>query len=340
MKLQGISLVFAAGLLAACGGGSGGGSGGSTPVATTPLLTITADNAAQTTGRTVTAVDDAFDAGGSALNFGGAIGARVEPSTAAAELALALATQARDFAVAATDSVAVGVIVTETQACSGGGSVEVSIDTAGLSQEAFSNAVQQGFIPPGTGVSMRFSDCLQPGQPTLNGGLGIVFQQFATNGEIGLDDFTLEFGVTFDALTTTAGMIDGDMSFLLVSSAGVTTIEVGGDAIAFAAGADAVALLDYLASATQDNVALVQNLTFNLEVTGLGRVSVTTVEPWTTDNLAEYPTSGVLRIVGANNTSIVVTALDEVNVQLDVDTDGDGVANLMIVTTWVELQNA
>jgi len=340
MKLQGIFLVLAAGLLAACGGGSGGNGNGGSPLTSGPPLTITADNAEQTSGKVVTAAGDAFDAGGSALNFGGAIGARVEPSKAAAELALGLSEQARDFAVAATDSVVVGVVVTESQDCSNGGSVELSIDTAGLSQEEFSNAVQEGFIPPGTSVSMRFRDCMQPEQPTLNGGFTIVFQQFSVNGEIGLDDFTLEFGVVFDELTTPEGMIDGDMSFLLDSTAGITTIEVGGDVIAFAVGTNTTALLNYQASATQDNVSLVQSLSFDLNVSGLGRVTVTTVEPWTTDNLAEFPTSGVLRIVGANNTSIVVTALDEVNVQLDVDTDGDGVPNLMIVTTWVELQNA
>jgi hypothetical protein len=45
----------------------------------------------------------------------------------------------------------------------------------------------------------------------------------------------------------------------------------------------------------------------------------------------------VLRIRGADNASITITALDEVTVQLEVDSDGDGSVDATIVTTWAEL---
>ncbi len=44
--------------------------------------------------------------------------------------------------------------------------------------------------------------------------------------------------------------------------------------------------------------------------------------------------TGSIKITGAGNSSVTVTALDSVNVQLEVDTDGDNVIDVTIVTTW------
>jgi len=337
--------IFAAAALNACGGGSGSGGGAignvNPPVVSGPLLIITAENAEQTSGEVINALEGAFGAGDSALDFGGALGARVEADTAAAStLALDIAQSARDKVVSAADSVAIGAIITETEDCTAGGSTTVSIDTGSMSQVEFSEALQEGQIPAGTSVTMRFDDCMQPGQPTLSGGFTVVFQQFTVDGEIGLDAMTLEFSASFDALSTPEGTINGDISFLLVSDAGTTSIEIFGDGLSFASTTDTLALLEYLVSAFQDSVALVESFDFTLNISSLGQVTVQGVEPWRTNNFAEYPSSGALRISGADGTSITVTALDEVSVQLEVDSDGDNVANVTIITTWVELNAA
>ena len=73
----------------------------------------------------------------------GAIGAVVQPTHApATKLALDWSQSARDFAVAAADQVAVGAVVEESEQCSGGGSITITIDTGNLSQVEFTNAVQ------------------------------------------------------------------------------------------------------------------------------------------------------------------------------------------------------
>lgn len=343
LKLRMIIAVLAAGALGACGGGGGSSSGGAInniapPVVGGPLLVITPENAEETAADVIDALEGAFGAGNSALDFGGAIGARVEAGNpAASEFALDFAQRARDSVVSAADSVAVGAVITETEDCSDGGSTTVSIDTGSLSQVEFSNALQDGQIPPGTSVSIRFNECMQPGQPTLNGGFTVVFQQFTVDGLIGEDAMTLEFTATFDSLSSPDGTISGDISFLLVSDVGMTRIDISGEGLSIASSTESIALLDYLVNALQDTESLSETFDFTLDISSLGQVTVLGIDPWVTSNFAEFPGSGSLRVSGADDTSITITALDEVNVQLEVDSDGDNVANVTIITTWVDL---
>mgnify|MGYP000464665755 CR=1 FL=1 len=46
------------------------------------------------------------------------------------------------------------------------------------------------------------------------------------------------------------------------------------------------------------------------------------------------PFTGQATITGANNSSVTLIAIDEINVTLDVDADGDGVPEESILTTW------
>ena len=99
---------------------------------------------------------------------------------------------------------------------------------------------------------------------------------------------------------------------------------------------ETVSLVAYLMTVTENTVGLVETFDFTLEVT-LGSVAVETLEEWRTALGGDNPLSGVLRIIGADDASITVTALDEMSVQLDVDTNGDGVTDVTIMTTWEEL---
>jgi hypothetical protein len=50
-----------------------------------------------------------------------------------------------------------------------------------------------------------------------------------------------------------------------------------------------------------------------------------------------YPFAGELLIVGANNASIRLVALDDTNVRLDTDIDGDGEVDESETTTWDDI---
>ncbi|MEJ2087091.1 MAG: hypothetical protein P8Y69_01110 [Gammaproteobacteria bacterium] len=303
------------------------------------LAAITPETAATTTAAVIKSIDGAFSAGEGALGFTGAIGARVATDGAAAsDIALEMAERASDAVASASFSTAVGAVITQSQDCSGGGSSTISIDTGQMTEEQFTNALQEGSIPQGTSVTMTFADCIE-GEDSMNGSLTIVFQQFDLSGEVGLDTFTLQFSAIFDDFSVGNAHVDGDIGLLVMSTAGATDAQIGGDSLEVSSGLEALALTDYDVTAVEDNVALTQTFDFTLDVSVLGRLLVETLEAWRTDALAAYPGDGTLRIVGADDASITVVVLDEVNVQLDVDSDGDGVVDTSVMTTWAELDS-
>ena len=85
MEIRWLVVMFATSMLVACGGGgSNGGGNGLTAVVGGAPLTISAENAEEASAGVVAAIEEAFDVGDSALDFGGAVGARVEPTPAVA----------------------------------------------------------------------------------------------------------------------------------------------------------------------------------------------------------------------------------------------------------------
>lgn len=332
-----ISCVWA---LAACGGGGGSDNNIIGPIQGLDRVPITADTAEETAATVVRSIDGAFSAGESALGFGGAVGARVEGDPqAAVDVALEMAERARGSVVSLASGAAVGAVITETQDCTGGGSVSVSIDTGSLSEEEFAAALQEGSIPAGTTVTTEFTSCVEPESGTLNGTVRLVIQQLAISGEIGVDAFTIEFDAEFVNFQTDEGTIHGDISLLLTSNAGATDATISGDSLEVSASGEALALVSYRVTAMEDNSEVVETFDFTLQVSVLGELDVETLESWRTLAFAENPISGVLRIVGDKDGSITVTALDETSVELKVDADGDGVVDATIVTTWAELRS-
>lgn len=70
-----------------------------------------------------------------------------------------------------------------------------------------------------------------------------------------------------------------------------------------------------------------------------GSVTIMTTTPFAGPDNQSEPSSGVMTISGANGGVITFTALDSVNVQLDVDVDGDGTPEATIQTTWAVIRS-
>ena len=49
------------------------------------------------------------------------------------------------------------------------------------------------------------------------------------------------------------------------------------------------------------------------------------------------PDTGQLTCVGVNNSSVTLTVIDSMNVELAVDTDGDGIADNTYTEAWTSL---
>jgi hypothetical protein len=52
----------------------------------------------------------------------------------------------------------------------------------------------------------------------------------------------------------------------------------------------------------------------------------------------DFPSTGEL-LVSGNNSSVRLVALDNVNVRIDLDNDGNGTVDESIQTTWLALAN-
>ena len=335
MRIHGYLAAIAVSALAGCGGGGSAVDAAATAL-TSNMVPITEQTAEATAAAVVKSIDGAFDAGESALDFGAAIGARIEGDSAgAAGIALDMAMQARETATSASFSTAVGAVITQGRDCLGGGTATVSMDTGSLSEQEFTDMLLAGSIPPGTSIRTEFMDCIE-GDETLDGAVTIVIQQLSLEGEIGLDTFTIQFSATFEDFQSDELSIDGDISVLLVSDAGGTDAQISGSSLEVSASGETLEMLNYAVTAVEDPEALVETFDFTLDVT-LGQLIVETLVELRTLAFAENPISGTLRILGADDASITIVALDEVNVQLDVDTDGDGVTDVTIMTTWDEL---
>ena len=329
--------IFPILLLGACGGGSDSVRDELAQIQGPNLAVITELTAEETTGAVLDSIDGAFGASESALDFGGAVGARVDGDTrAAVATAIELADRARDSVTFMTTGVSTGAVITETQDCSGGGMSAVTIDTGDLSEEAFALALQEGAVPAGVSITTAFENC-QEGDSLLNGSVTLEIESLALDGELGMDTFALAFRAVFDDLTTGDGSIDGDISLSITSAPGQTDVVASGDSLAVSVSGELLSLLDFDVSAIEDTSALLETFDFTLSISSFGRLTVETLEAWRTLAFAEEPISGVLRIIGAGNGSITVTALDEVSVQLEVDEDGDGTVDATIITTWDEL---
>jgi hypothetical protein len=89
-----------------------------------------------------------------------------------------------------------------------------------------------------------------------------------------------------------------------------------------------------------DNNLQEATTTFNgtLDANGYGEVAIATLEPMITRVNEASAYQGSFSVTGLNGSSVTVTAIDSQLVRLDVDTDGDGVTDETIDSTWSDFQ--
>ena len=52
-----------------------------------------------------------------------------------------------------------------------------------------------------------------------------------------------------------------------------------------------------------------------------------------------FPGTGHLLVTGADNATLLLRTIDDVNVEIDADYDGDGAVDETLFLTWVELED-
>jgi hypothetical protein len=183
---------------------------------------------------------------------------------------------------------------------------------------------------------------------TINGGLFLEADDIVGDPLSG-GAFTRAFTGGFSAFTMTifngAMVISGAITASLSSADGETFVldVLCPSFSAFAQGGDATfsgKLTDYHMQRTWNENTGDYSVEFEGTVyqSGLGTGHFETTVPFT-GNGSDHPSAGTLVATGANGGTVTLIAVDNINVQILVDADGDTVAETTINTTWAALES-
>ncbi len=324
------SSIILAFFIASCGGGGGGAPpaadpGGTPPAATPGSSTVTSANSKQVAAAAVEAASLALAAGES-----GGGGVLAQPGSVQSKGGLS-STQA--------------TAINESIPCDSGtatitGTLALDIDPE--------NPNIENIFSPGDTLTTSWSNCTFEGF-TFNGVVDLTIVDF--DGDASLFNFSLTSDMAFTNFSVTApgeGKITmaGGLQVALdlrnppnamtnVSGTQMTVTEDDGRSTTLQNFE-----VDELFNESSGDYSLTTSGTVTSSVFG-GPFTYQTLETITGNAfLGEGdPVTGVLLIVADDGTQMTVTAINDnaVDVQLDIDADGDGVFEEMQVSTWAEL---
>jgi hypothetical protein len=160
---------------------------------------------------------------------------------------------------------------------------------------------------------------------------------------LGVDVIFTSYSISADNLVITS---DGDMSMLLSEDvADNMRLVYSGNSITTSDSGVVETLTSYRydmeANDISGDYSLDMQGTINSTEIG-GSVSFDTLTTFTGNDYVanSNPTAGVLLITGTDNSQARVTAMsDGINVQIEIDADGDGLYETTTMTTWTELES-
>jgi len=321
-------LIFiTAAMVAACGGGGGGDSAAA--LQQTASAEIDSNNAAEIAGTTMDAAltSTEFDQ----LADLGVFGAPVTASAtlAGSEAAVTLARKTAQLQ-ATTAEVSVGP---ETTECPLGGFMTVSAEIQNPET-----------LTAGDSFSLSYMDCDFGEGTVANGGIGFTVSSF--DGDLVSEQFELGFELNIDNLQMVEVVenvtFDGDMSMSLNINATSTTVTVSGSSLSLTNGVETFTLSDYSTVATVDESVFPTS--FSVETSGYlmssrfdGEVYFSTSA--TLQGSGEgHPGTGEFMVTGADGATVKVIPMDEQNVRLELDLDGDDAVDQdgVIDMSWQE----
>ena len=320
-------------VLAACGGGGGGGGGGSTPAVP---LGISAANAPAVSGATYDNGQLVFTA--SALS---SAATGVSASSPAQRFDLARFARAQLTKLAGVQSngvvVATGAQVTKSQPCGSGGSVAVTLDDLDGNNK----------LSAGETIKADFTNCVESGL-TLNGSFTLNAVSLAGDpSQSGAGPYNITVDFTFSGLsvveTSNTFLINGGFRLGLVTNDRITlNSSISGASLTATVNSDNTTLSNFADTLTENSTTGAYSYTSKgtLYSSKLGgTVTFETIASFQGVG-SDYPSSGVMKVTGANQTSLQFTAVDSGNTKLEVDTNGDSAFEATINKTWAEIDAA
>jgi len=316
-------------VLAACGGG--GGDSSSNPAGN--KVTITSANQNQVVRASVNAGLSVSMAQGRA---GGASPASVADRThalgAVLERAMTAAQGSRKGIAGAT--VHPSVSASDTEPCGVSGSLTVSVD-----DRDGNNALSSGDV-----ISVSFAQCKDSATSSLNGAISITLTGTPTATQISANANFQNVVVVEDGVTST---IAGNVTVAENDTAldTVTTLNVGSggltastsssgynDSVSFASGF--VILTDEATSGASTSVSL--SGTMSAQSLG-GSITISTPQALVQLSTDNYPSAGQVIVTGATGSAVRATVLDNTQVRVELDANGDGTYESTATVAWTTL---
>lgn len=328
-----VSVAGAAVLISACGGGGGGGGGGGAPAVPT-AVTITAANSNVVGAEGFKGSDILTNTGNIASSVAGVVttstGSRFRLADFASRQLETLA--ARQFS---SPALVAGVVTTSSHLCAGGGTVSTTLD----------DVDNNGRLSRGDTATGTFANCVEFGV-VINGSFSI--NNVVVTGTPGVTPASsVGATFTFNNLSgqdsTSLATVNGNFNLEAATVNGVAfDITITGNNLSIAENGQTITLSNFSESLSVNRSTSAFSYTVNGTLTSTrlgGSLTFQTLTPFSGIEGAP-PSSGVLKVTGANNTSLTLTALSSTSVRIDVDTNGDGVFDTSTSKTWSEIAAA
>ena len=327
-------LAFVVSLIG-CGGGGGGDGGGTVAIPTDPV-NITAANAVDVASATLSAVDilSGFNAD-SIIGIASVAGTDTSSASVRLELADILSAQLKRLqALVPQAGAAVTIAVAippETFDCLVSGTLTVSGDIA----DPTLSTLTAGDVITGT-----FTNCDDGDGLVMSGTVTITIQTFTGDLFVPPYSLTASFSLTNLSFTQAGETLTLNGTATLAESTQddiFFTSTLSGTSLSFTdSTGDAGTLTNFISEGTDDLNTLEYTLDGSGTVATVGlagsvQYATTTTFRGSGDN---YPFEGVLVVTGADNSTETVTAVDSINITIEVDENGDGIIDQRINTTW------
>jgi hypothetical protein len=329
MKPSNYLLISAVALfgLAACGGG--GGSGGTPTPDPVTLVTVNSGNATQVTAAAAGAAFGSVEIGG-LVEIVGSNG--TEQGGLTKQIAKTAATKVAQVTLSSFKFIPLGP---ETSPCVVSGSVTVSGDIA----DPFT-------FTAGDVINIDSDMCDDDLGEIIDGLLEMTISSF--DGDIltseflfGVDLVVTDFMVITPNVTSTA---NGDVGTTIdTRTPPVAEGSIFGDSFVVSQMGETQSMTNFSTIYTEDSSTFPISWTNNSIGTAdssefSGSVSYET--PMTFEGSGEnFAHTGRLLTTGANGATLLLRTIDDVNVEIDADYDGDGTVDETFVLTWSELQD-
>lgn len=336
LRLRTALLATATAALTACGGG---GSDGGDTLPTSGSYTITTASATTLTedlADSINVLDSAYG-----LGFDMALSV-ADVSTTGSQRRVSslhgLLNGPRIKRIASVGRQIAATTATDTVACDASGSATVRlVDQNG-----------NGSFDANDSATITFSACRNGDGMQIDGALGLTYNS-STSYNAATGGYALDASLRFTQLTVTelsstqSAVLDGDLRFV----SRFTTSTAGQDTISGASFTAGVRVNGVQASSrtlsqlswnivTDSAGTSVSDLSTQVTSDMLGGRSVVLTTPTALRSLASdvYPSSGEIRLTGANGARMTLTALNASQVRRDIDTNGDGTAEASSVLAW------